>query len=250
LRPQRLLLDRRIALLYIGAGLLLVGCPRPLPPLIPQPLAPADRDSAVRWAAATVPAHRTDIKFRWRYQDDQKRWGGRGRARVAPPDSLRFDYVGPLGLGAGAAALVGDSAIWADPEKNFRSLVPAVRMLWAGLGIVRPPAADAAVFDDRPAAHADSGLRLWRFVEGGDTLDYRESPGGGGTAGRVLEAEWRQRGKVVARSRTQLDVHELPAVARIDFPEAGGGGGARLEFTVVATDTAATFDAAIWRGRR
>ena len=146
MRPQRVLLDRRRALSYIAACACLAGCRSRPAPLVPEPLAPADGDSAVAWARATLPAHHTAIRFRWKYEDDQKRWGGRGQARIAPPDSLRFDYVGPLGLGAGAAAVVADSAIWADPEKNFRSLVPAVRMLWAGLGIVRPPAPNAAVF--------------------------------------------------------------------------------------------------------
>ncbi|HYT03823.1 MAG TPA: hypothetical protein VEM13_02930 [Gemmatimonadales bacterium] len=234
---------------------MLAGCPGRPTPLIPLPLAPADRDSAIAWSAATVPGRRTAIRFRWKYQDDQKRWGGRGQARIAPPDSLRFDYVGPLGLGAGAAAVVADSTIWADPEKNFRSLVPAVRMLWAGLGIVRPPAPDAAVFGarDRGAGAGggggggggggvDSGVRLWRFVRGEDTLDYRETTG----SARVLEAEWRQGGKILARSRAQFDVHEMPASARIDFPE----GPARFELTVVAVDTAAAFDPAIWRSRR
>jgi hypothetical protein len=221
---------------------LVSGCPGRPAPLIPLPLPPGDRDSAVAWAAATVPTHRTAIRFRWKYQDDEKRWGGRGQARIAPPDSLRFDYVGPLGLGAGAAAVVADSAVWADPEKNFRSLVPAVRMLWAGLGIVRPPGADAAVFGDRGAGRADSSVAVWRFVQGADTLDYRATVG----SARVLEAEWRQGSKVLARSRTQFDVHEMPASARIDFPEAR----ARLELTVVAVDSAATFDPAIWRGRR
>ena len=206
---------------------------------MPQPLAPADRDSAVTWARTSLPLHPTAIRFRWKYQDSEKRWGGRGQARLAPPDSLRFDYVGPLGLGAGAAAIVGDSTIWADPEKNFRSLVPAVRMLWAGLGIARPPRAEAAVFG---AGGADSSVRIWRFVQGEDTLDYRETL----ADARVLEAEWRRQGTVQARSRTQLDAHGKPAAARIDFPE----GPARFELTVVSVDTAAVFDPAIWRGRR
>ncbi|HYK82241.1 MAG TPA: hypothetical protein VEU55_03790 [Gemmatimonadales bacterium] len=235
------MLDRRIALFYIGAGVALAGCPGRLPPLIPLPLAPGTRDSAVAWTATTVPAHRTAIRFRWKYEDAEKRWGGRGQARIAPPDSLRFDYAGPLGLGVGAAAVVGDTAIWADPEKNFRSLVPAVRMLWAGLGIVRPPAVEAAVFGGRGSG-ADSTVQLWRFVQGDDTLNYRVAAG----PPRVLEAEWRRGDKVLARSRTQFDVHQMPASARIDFPE----GRARFELTVVAVDTAAAFDPAIWRGRR
>jgi len=207
---------------------------------VPQPLAPADRDSAVAWSRATLPTHYTAIRFRWRYQDDQKRWGGRGQARIAPPDSLRFDYVGPLGLGAGAAAIVADSAIWADPEQNFRSLIPAVRMLWAALGIVRPPAPDATVFGS--GGSADSSVRIRRFVQDGDTLDYRDARGGA----RVLEAEWRRQGNVLARSRTEFDPRGMPARARMDFPEER----ARFELTVVLVDTAAVLDPAIWRGRR
>ena len=251
MRPQRVLLDRRRALSYIAACACLAGCRSRPAPLVPEPLAPADRDSAVAWARATLPAHHTAIRFRWKYEDDQKRWGGRGQARIAPPDSLRFDYVGPLGLGAGAAVVVTDSAIWADPEKNFRSLVPAVRMLWAGLGIVRPPAPNAAVFSRSgggaggaggAGGGADSSVRIWRFVQGEDTLDYRAAV----RDTRVLEAEWRRRGKVQARSRTEFDLHLMPARARIDFPE----GAARFELTVVAVDTAAVLDPAIWRGRR
>ena len=236
---QRLLLDRCRALSYIAACVLLAGCPRRLPPLVPVPLGPADRDAAVAWARATLPARQRAIRFRWKYQDSEKRWGGRGQARVGPPDSLRFDYVGPLGLGAGAAVVVGDSAIWADPEKNFRSIVPAVRMLWAGLGMVRPPAPGAAIF----GLHAPP-VTIWRFAQDADTLDYRVTDGAGGD--RVLEAEWRQGGRVLARTRTELDAHALPAGARIDFPEAP----ARFELSVVAVDTTVVIDPALWRSRR
>jgi hypothetical protein len=205
-----------------------------------MPLAPADPAAAAAWARATLPGRDTAIRFRWKYQDADRRWGGRGQARIAPPDSLRFDYVGPLGLGAGAAVLVGDSVVWADPERNFRSLVPAVRMLWAGLGVVRPPA-DAQVFGLSDAA-GDARQQIWRFVDGSDTLDYVVSEG----TGRVLQAEWRQAGKLLARSTTQFDGRGLPAGARLDFPE----GPARFELSVVAVDTAAVIDPALWRRRR
>jgi hypothetical protein len=243
LTRQRVLLDRRGARLYIAAGALAAACRAAPPPLVPLPLAPADRDAAVAWARTTTPPRPTAVRFRWRYEDAERRWGGRGQARIAPPDSLRFDYVGPLGLGAGAAVVVGDSALWADPEKTFRSLVPAVRMLWASLGVARPPAPDAAVFGLEAGADAagESG-GLWRFVEGGDTLDYRETR----RDGRVLEAEWRRAGALLARSRTTFDARARPARARVDFPEER----ARFELTVVAVDTAAVFDPAIWRRRR
>ena len=229
-----------MTLSYIGACWLLAGCPGKPAPLVPMWLAPADPAAAAAWARATLPGRDTAIRFRWKYQDADRRWGGRGQARIAPPDSLRFDYVGPLGLGAGAAVLLGDSVLWADPERNFRSLVPAVRMLWAGLGVARPPAA-AQVFGLSDAA-GDSRRQIWRFVDGSDTLDYVVAEG----AGRVLQAEWRQAGKLLARSTTQLDGRGLPAGARLDFPE----GPARFELSVVAVDTAAVIDPALWRRRR
>ncbi len=228
-----------MALSYIAACVLLAGCPGKPAPLVPMPLAPANRETALEWARATLPARHTAIRFRWRYRDQRKRWAGRGQGRIAPPDSLRFDYAGPLGLGAGAVVLVGDSLLWADPPRNFRSILPGVRMLWAGLGIVRPPAEDAVV----SALHAPP-VAIWRFAQDADTFAYRLTDGGG--ADRVLEAEWRQQGKVVARSRTQFDARALPTGAWIDFPE----GPARFELAVVSLDTAAVIDPALWRSRR
>jgi hypothetical protein len=210
-----------------------------------MPLAPVERDSALAWTRKTLPRTTVAIRFRWRYQDEQVKYAGRGSARIAPPDSMRFDYAGPLGLGSGAAVVIGDSVLWADPEKNFRSLVPAIPMLWAALGMVRPPAAETCVLG---AVLVDStaGRRrvVWRFAQVQDTIDYVATD----SAGRitVLEAEWRQRDKRVARSRSALDTLQRPASARVDFPS----GGARFELTVVAIDTAAVVAPALWRSRR
>jgi len=212
------------------------GCAGRLAPLVAVALAPGDRLQAVAWAQRTLPRRDTAIRFRFRYEDRRRRWGGHGTARMAPPDSLRFDYTGPLGLGSGAAVVVGDSAVWADPEENFRSLVPAVRMLWAAFGVVRPPDSAASV-----AGGPAPPRTVWRFIRDADTLDYVASDG----APRTLEAEWRREGKVVARSRTELAVGAQPAKARIDFPEAP----ARFELTVVAVDTAAVFAPSLWRRR-
>src|SRR3989442_14866305 len=112
-------------------------------------------------------------------------------------------------------------------------------MLWAALGIVRPPVPDALVFGSHGA---DSTVRIWRFVQDGDTLDYRETRGGA----QVLEAEWRREGKGLGRSRTEFDAQRLPARARLGF----SGGRARFELTGVSGDTAAGLGPAIWRGPR
>jgi len=229
------------SLSYIAACTLLAACPHVPPPLVPMAmaLAPASRDSAGRWSRSTLPRTPTLIRFRWRYQDERVKYAGRGSVRVAPPDSLRFDYVGPLGLGSGAAVVIGDSVLWADPDKNFRSLVPAIPMLWAAFAMVRPPADDATVLG------AELGDRtVWRFAQPEDTLDYMVTDSAG--RGSRLEAEWRRRGKMVARNRTQLDSLVHAANARIDFPEAS----ARFELTVVLVDTAQVFAPALWRSRR
>ena len=230
---QRFSLDPLRALSYIAACALLAACPGPrrLAPLVPAALPPANRDSAVAWARSTLPPAPTLIRFRWRYQDERVKYAGRGSARIAPPDSLRFDYAGPLGLGSGAAVIIGDSVAWADPEKDFRSLVPAIPMLWAALGMVQPPSEDAAVF-------GTTG-RVWRFAQQDDTLDFV-------AADSVLEAEWRRRGKMVARSRSQFDAQGRPASARVDFPEAS----ARFELTVGVVEIGAEIPPALWRSRR
>src|SRR6266550_3425973 len=85
---------------------------------------------------------------------------------------------------------------------------------------------------------------VWRFAQPEDTLDYMVTDSAG--QGSRVEAEWRRRGKMVARSRTQLDAVAHAANARIDFPEAS----ARFELTVVLVDTAQVFAPALWRSRR
>jgi hypothetical protein len=235
-------LIRQRFLLYIAAGTVAAAaCPRRLEPVVPVSLELAPTDSAIAWARRTLPVARGAIQFRWRYQDERLRWSGRGAARLAPPDSLRLDYVGSLGVVSGAGVVVGDSVVWAEPHDDFRRLVPAIPMLWAALGAIRPPATDAAVFTRRVEADGRS-VRYWRFALGVDTLDYALWSG----SAQELEAEWRRNSRVVARSRTRYDERSRPATSRIDFP----GGPARLELTVVGVDTAAVFPPLLWRRRR
>ncbi len=208
-------------------------------------LAPASRDSAVAWTRTTLPRTPTLIRFRWRYQDERVKYAGRGSTRIARPDSLRFDFAGPFNLGNGAAVVIGDSVAWADPEKNFRSLVPAIPMLWAAFAMVRPPANDARVLGRQLVDSVTHKRRVfWRFAQVEDTLDYVVTDSAGRES--LLEAEWRRRGAVVARSRSQLDALRRPASARVDFPEAP----ARFELTVGVVDTAAVIPPNVWRSRR
>jgi len=237
---RHLALDRLWRGSYIGVCILLAACPGHPPPLAPAGLQPADRDSAVAFAAATVPRHAAALTFKWKYRDERQSGSGRGMARLAAPDSLRIDWRAVLGMASGAAMLVGDTVKWVDPPRDSIPPVPqGVAVAWAALGVVRPPVEGARVL-----TLVINGGRavVWRFASDADTLDYKMTEG----PPRTLEAEWRQRGKQLVRIRTVLDPQARPASARIDSPQKS----ARFEFTVVAVDTAPVFPAPIWRSRR
>lgn len=197
-------------------------------------------DSVVAWTGSIGPMRPTALRFKWRYRDERISGGGRGTARVAPPDSVRVDWATTFNLKTGAAVLVGDSLLWADPMQDFpESPPPAVQVIWTALGVIRPPEAAMAVSGGR-----DSTQTVWRYVDGGgrDTIDFRLQ----GAGPRTLEAEWRRDRRVMARSRTVLGPAGLPQSVRIDVPERP----ARIEFTIVAVDTTAVFLPALWRSRR
>jgi hypothetical protein len=235
LTRQRFSLDRLGTLSYIGAGLTVLGCRGPAE-LVPAALAPVARDSAVVWAQRTVPRHAAAIRFKWRYEDGKVNGGGRATVRLAPPDSLRLDFAATLGLASGAGVIVGDSVMWADPDKDFRTLVRGAALLWASFGTVRPPAPDAGVSTLR-----DGDRVFWRFATADDTLAYLAT-----TSPSMLEMEWRRAGVVLARSRVTFDGRGWPTGGRSDFPDAG----ARFEFTVLAVDTTVVVPPALWRARR
>lgn len=140
--------------------------------------------------------------------------------------------------------VVGDSVRWAEPTGDFQSMMPAIPLLWASFGIVRPPATDAVTFGATSADAAGLPRTTWRFTRGSDTLEYVALV----QKGRKLLAEWRLRGRTIAHSRLQYDSLAKPAAARIDFPEAS----ARFEFTVLGIDSgaAAVLPPALWRSRR
>lgn len=206
--------------------------------LVPVALSPVSPDSARAWALGTAPRHAAGIRFRWRYEDRKLNGAGRATARVAPPDSVRLDYAATLGLSSGAGVVVGDSVIWAEPERDFRSFIRGAPVFWSTLGVARPPSAEATVTHGAVGS-ADHPRQAWRYATGPDTLTYV-----GGD--RVLDVEWRSGSKVVARSHAELDERGWPARAEVEFPDAG----ARLELTVVGVDTTVVVPARLWHTRR
>lgn len=217
-----------------AALLLAAGCGGGLAPLpMPVGLAPASVEEAAAWAASTRPAESREIRFRLSFQDEQGSTGGRGRARLALPDSVRFDVTGALGSWHANAFVVGDSAIWADPEEEVQKLVPNYPLFWAMLGIARAPESGASV-----RTVARDGMSAWQFVSEGDTLEYvRET----GPANRLV-AEVRQNGKRLGRVETKFGPDGLPASSRLVVPSRG----AKLDLTFYQNERARPFAPDTW----
>ena len=230
--PQRFLVDPRRAALYLAVSVLACAPRRPVA-LVPDAAAGVGRDQVSRWIAASQPAGHQTIRFRWQLQDDRGAAGGRGTARVAAPDSVRLDVVGPLGAGRGAAVVVGDSAQWTDPPDIIERLVPSYPLMWAMFGVERMPPEDAAL-----RGASDSAGTAWQWVAGPDTVSYvrRTSPA-------RLVAESRQAGRIVGRVETELGPDGRPTTSRLTVPSVP----ARLTLTFTASAPSDSFPADLWR---
>lgn len=233
---QRVRLDRPRRAAYLALGLLGAcgGSPGAVVPELAEEVAV---DSIAVWAAPTAPAGRVLHRFKWLYQDERSSVGGRGSARLAAPDSMRFDVAGPLGANPAAAMVVADSAIWIDAPESIRDIVPSYPLLWAGFGVVRAPAEAVPLW-----AGQVGGVVAWRMVAGPDTVDYALTRG---TPMR-LQAEVRRAGAVVARMDAELAGPGRPTKARLSVPSRP----ARLDLTFTLSDSTARFPADVWRPRR
>lgn len=219
----------------ISLGLLgLAACGGGLPPLpMPTGLAAVPAAAAGAWADSTRPDGYRDVRFRFTFQDDRGAVKGRGRARVAPPDSVRLDAVGPLGAGRTYALVTGDTAAWAEPEEDVRKLVPNYPLFWAMLGIARPPVPGQAT-----RRYADSTVTAWQFSAPGDTVQYVREWGG---RNRLI-AEVTQDGKLVGRVETKFGPDGLPLSSRLVVPSRP----ARLDLTFYQNAKVAFFAPDTW----
>jgi hypothetical protein len=216
-----------LALTGCGGGSGAIAVPRP---------AALMAETAVRaaaWADSTVPTESREIRFRWQFRDDQGAAGGRGRVRLAHPDSARLDVSGPLGSGRAAAFVNGDTALWAEPEGDVKRMVPNYPLFWALLGVARAPGAGAVV-----RRYADATVNAWQYHTGADTVDYVKVMGPPVT----LIAEVRQAGKKVGTVRTAYGADGLPQTARLIVPSVP----ARLDITFSSNQKAKPFAPDTW----
>jgi hypothetical protein len=218
-----------------GAAVFMAGCVGGIRSIAPENLAPLAADTAAVWAAAFQPSGSLQFDLRWRFENREGRASGRATARFAPPDTLRFDYRGPFGR-SGSALIVGDAAVWSEPEGDVNDLVPVAPVLWAALGIVMEPQEGAAFLG------ADTGDRqAWRQVWGDHALDYivvRASPP------RFL-AELREGARILGVAEVDLagPVPAHPTGAVMRFPDQRS----TFTLTVRQVDSVATYPADTWK---
>jgi hypothetical protein len=231
---QRLLVDRDVRKAYLV--LLFLGCrsePGELVPVAAQPVSP---EQVAAWVAETVPSEHRLHKFKWLFRDEKSSAGGRGSARIAPPDSMRFDVAGPFGSGAASAAVVGEQPLWVEPPDAIQKMVPNYPLMWAMFGVARLPESGGSA-----RGLADGRVTAWQYATGTDTTEYVRTTG----SPTKLVAEVRQAGKVIGRTETTLDSTGAPLTSRLTVPSVP----ARLDLTFSST-TRADFAPEIWVSRQ
>jgi hypothetical protein len=232
--PQRLLVDRRVLVAYLA--LALAGCRSAPGAIVPVGAAPVSREQVAQWVGATLPPEHRLHRFKWLFQDERSSAGGRGSARIAPPDSMRFDVAGPFGSGAASAAVIGAQPLWAEPPDAVKKLVPNYPLMWAMFGVARMPEPG-----DSLRGLADGETTAWQYANATDTVSYVRTAG---KAGRLV-AEVRQGGKVVGHAETTLDSAGVPLTARLVVPSVP----AKLNLTFLST-TRVNFAPEIWTARK
>ena len=231
---QCLRVDRPAFVVYLG--LLGLGCRSTPGAVIPVAAQPVSEGLVAAWVASTVPSDRQLHRFKWLFKDERASAGGAGSARVAPPDSLRFDVAGPFGSGAASAVVVGERALWTEPPDAIAKMVPNYPLMWAMFGVARMPENG-----EQLRGLTKNGTTAWQYAGSSDTIEYAR------TAGNPvrLVTEVRQRGQVIGRAEAELAADGTPLKARLTVPSAP----AQLDLTFLSTKQA-TFAPDIWLPRK
>lgn len=225
----------RPLLLTLSSALVLAGCGGFPGPASPAAVAyrPATAADAGAWAVESRPEGNTLLRFKWLYREERSSVGGSGSVRISAPDSLRLDFRAPLGSGRGAAAVVDNRALWADPQEEVDKFVPNFQLLWAMLGVALAPQPGSTVL-----TVDDGRVTAWRYVDGADTVDYLRTR----SAAPQLLTDVRSAGKRIGRALTTFDASGRPSKVRLDVPS----GPARLDITFTEISSPAAHPAGTW----
>ncbi len=210
------------------------GCSSGPAPIAPEGLPALMRATVTEWVEDYVPSHPLRYDLRWTYVTQQGRTRGRAAVRLAPPDSIRFDYRAPFGR-SGAAVIIGDDVLWARPEADVEDLIPIAPLFWAALGIPRSPAPGALI-----SGRAEPDQRVWRYTTRERALTYVATA----HSSHTLKAEMSYAGRIVGTANVALARETgLPLRASMLFPPTA----TLFAITVEAIDTVSTVDPAIWK---
>lgn len=225
----------RVTACAVGAAAIVVGCARTLRTIAPENLTPITADSVLGWTTPFQPTVPLQFDLRWRFENREGSAAGRAVARYAPPDTLRFDYRGPFGR-SGSALVVGNEAVWSEPEGDIDNLIPVAPVLWAALGIVAAPEEGSTLLGNETAER-----QAWRYVLGDRAVDYI----------RVLRprarllAELRELDRILGVVDVELSdsAPTTPVAAVMQFPSQRS----KFSLTVRQVDTVAPFPSETWQ---
>lgn len=150
----------------------------------PNPVAAAERLARRSW-----PSGPRQATFAWSLDEAGERFRGRGVVRFQAPDRLRLDLFGPRGETLLAAALAGDT-VRLPPAAQGQIALPSPALLWAVLGVIRPPggATPQAVLGagaDSTVRYSGTGGEAWEFRTGAAPLTRVQRSSRGGVAESV-----------------------------------------------------------------
>ena len=207
-------------LIFLAGVAAVAGCAAGFPnPTVPTGLRPLPAADARMWARSTLPAKWILIRFSWRKRDSEGSNGGRGAIWFYPPDSLQVHVLASLGLFRGDAAVVGDSALWAEPKEHVERLVPSYQLLWAMIGVARPPG-QGWIAESRQDTKSTSVL----YTRASDTVRYVSIRAGEPrletyvvVSGRPIGQSWTYYDQFRHLLRARLQVLTSPVLLDITF---------------------------------
>ena len=186
-----------------------LGCRPSLGLVTPDGMEPLSSETEWAWIADLVPTEATLYDLRWTFRTQQGATRGRAAIRLVPPDSIRFDYRGPFGR-SGAAVVVGDSVVWAEPEEDASEIIPVAPLFWAAIGVARQAPVGSDVYGLQVGPE-----RFWRYDVAGDVLTYVVSR----DPGLKLQTEMRRMDQLVGVVETVYsDSTGAPHQAIMTFP--------------------------------
>lgn len=203
---------------------------------MPVAVEPVSAAQIATWVASTVPSESRLHRFKWLFQDERGSLGGKGAARIAPPDTLRFDAEAIYASDVRSAVVIGETPRWIEPPDALERIVPDYTLFWAMFGIARLPAAGVEL-----RGLATDGGTAWRYAGPTDTIDYWRSHG---SPSKFL-AEVRHAGTVVGRTEVTLSADGAPLAATLIVPSVP----AKLDLKFLST-TRTTFAAETWLRHR